>query len=52
MRLLRVKEQVEICEQYEERLSHTELAIIHEISIYQIKAVLTKYKVPERTEPL
>ena len=52
MRLLKIKEQVEICEQYVERFSHTELAIMHDISIYQVKSVLEKYKVPERTEPL
>ena len=50
MRRLLVKEQVEICEQYEDRFSYEELAMIHEVSIYQIKSVLTKYKVPERTE--
>ena len=52
MRLLKTKDQIEICEQYDERFSVIELAIMHDISEYQVRAVLAKYKVPERTEPL
>jgi len=52
MRLLRTKEQVEICEHYEDRFSMIELAQMFDVSVYQIQAVLNKYKVTERTEPL
>lgn len=52
MRRLLVKEQVELCEYYEDRFSIEELAIIYDISQYQVKSVLKRYKVPERTEPL
>lgn len=46
------KEQVELCEYYEDRFSVEELAYIYEISQWQVKSVLEKFKVPERTEPL
>jgi predicted house-cleaning noncanonical NTP pyrophosphatase (MazG superfamily) len=46
------KTQVEICEYYEDRFSPEELAIMFEISVYQVKSVLEKYKVPIRTEYL
>lgn len=49
---LLIKTQVEICEYYEDRFSPEELAIMFEISVYQVKAVLEKYKVPIRTEYL
>jgi len=49
---LYLKEQVELCEHYEDRFSISELAIIYDISEYQVKSVLEKYNVPERTEPL
>ena len=52
MRLLRIKEQVELCEYYTDRFSISELAQIYDISEYQVQSILTKYKVPERTEPL
>jgi len=46
------KTQVEICEYYEERFSPEELAIMFEISVYQVKSVLEKFEVPLRTEYL
>jgi len=46
------KTQVEICEYYEDRFSVEELAIMYEISTYQVKSILEKYEVPIRTEPL
>lgn len=52
MRRLLIKEQVELCERYEERFSISELAIIYDCSEYQVQSVLKRYKVPERTEPL
>lgn len=52
MRRLLVKEQVEICEYYEDRFSIDELAMIYDISKYQVKSVLKRYNVPERTEAL
>lgn len=51
-KLLLRKIQVEICEHYEDRCSPEELAIMYDISVYQVKAVLEKYKVPLRTEYL
>jgi len=52
MRLLRIKEQIEICEQYTDRFSTIELSMMHDVSTFQIDAILTKYKVIRRTEPL
>lgn len=52
MRRLLVKDQVEMCEYYVDRFSISELAIIYDCSEYQVQSVLTRYKVPERTEPL
>ncbi len=49
---LPLKTQVEICEYYEDRFSPEELAIIFEISKFQVLAVLEKYKVVLRTEYL
>jgi len=52
VKLLLKKTQIEICEYYEDRFSPEELAIMYDISVYQVKAVLEKYKVPIRTEYL
>jgi len=46
------KDQVELCEYYEDRFSIEELAYIYEISKWQVKSILEKFNVPERTEPL
>ena len=49
---LLIKTQVEICEYYEERFSPEELAIMFDISKFQVLSVLEKYKVVLRTEYL
>lgn len=49
---LRRDQKVELCEYYEDRFSIEELAIIYEISKWQVKSILEQFKVPERTEPL
>lgn len=46
------KTQVEICEYYEDRFSPEELAIMYDISNFQVLSVLEKYKVVLRTEYL
>lgn len=46
------KTQVEICEHYEDRFSPEELAIMYDISVYQVKSILEKFEIELRTEYL